>query len=69
MNKFEFEAAATEVITENFGIDADFYAGTLFTVCSSAVAARIQTLLIERMKCGVIVSKVGPETAFDFVGV
>jgi len=66
MNKFEFEATATDVVTKNFEIDADFYAGSMFVTCSSAVAARIETLLIEALKCGVIVSKVGPEYAFDF---
>ena len=43
------------------------YCGTLFVECNARAAAKIETLLNEAMECGVIVSKVGPEFAFDFV--
>lgn len=46
---------------------AQMYAGTLFVGCDARSAAKIETVLIENMQCGVIVSKVGPEYAFDFV--
>ncbi len=47
---------------------AEFYAGTLFVKCNAAAAAKIETALIKALRCGVIVSKVGPEYSFDFVG-
>lgn len=56
-------AAATVVDQE----DIQFYGGSMFVVCDSKQAAKIETALIEAMKCGVIVSKVGQEFAFDFV--
>ena len=68
MNKFEFEAkafAAAETIVDARNIE--FYAGTMFVKCVSVSAAQIETALIEALKCGVIVSKVGPEYCFDFV--
>ena len=68
MNNFEFAAAATEaassVVSEPM---VNFYAGSMFVKCDSRQAAKIETALIEALKCGVIVSKVGSEYAFDFV--
>jgi len=46
---------------------ATMYAGTLFVECSGRTAAKIETALIDELKCGVRVSKVGNEYAFDFV--
>ena len=46
---------------------AQMYAGTLFVTCNAYSAAKIETKLREQLCCGVIVSKVGPEYAFDFV--
>ena len=54
-------------ITGNLFDAAEMYAGTLFVECTARDAAKIETALIEKLKCGVIVSKVGPEFAFDFV--
>jgi hypothetical protein len=68
MNRIAFESTALDVVYENFTKDVLFYAGTMFVTCDSKMAAKIETALIEAMKCGVIVSKVGPEYAFDFVG-
>jgi hypothetical protein len=48
---------------------AEFYAGTLFVKCNAYAAAKIETALRKALNCGVIVSKVGPEYSFDFVGV
>lgn len=45
---------------------AEMYAGTMFVKCDARDAAKIETALIENLNCGVIVSKVGPEFAFDF---
>ena len=46
---------------------AQMYAGTLFVTCNAYSAAKIETQLRLQLQCGVIVSKVGPEYAFDFV--
>lgn len=46
----------------------EFYAGTMFVKCNAYTAAKIETSLIKALRCGVIVSKVGPEYSFDFVG-
>jgi hypothetical protein len=43
------------------------YSGTLFVECDARTAAKIETALIDELKCGVRVSKVGHEFAFDFV--
>jgi hypothetical protein len=62
-----FAAAATDAASAVISAaDINFYAGTMFAVCSAHDAAKIETTLIEALKCGVIVSKVGPEFAFDF---
>ena len=67
MNYNAFAANAT--IAAGTVIDesrVDFYAGTMFVTCTSYEAAKIETALIKALKCGVIVSKVGPQFAFDF---
>lgn len=46
---------------------AEFKYGTLFVECTAKQAAKIETMLIETMKMGVIVSKVDEEFAFDLV--
>lgn len=55
--------AVTDVQVAN---TAHMYAGTLFVACTPRDAAKIETTLIENLNCGVIVSRVGPEFAFDF---
>jgi hypothetical protein len=44
-----------------------FCNGTMFVECTAAEAAEIETRLIEALRCGIIVSSVFPEYAFDFV--
>ena len=69
LNKYELAAAATNTAaTVVDSEDINFYGGSMFVFCDSKQAAKIETALIEALKCGVIVSKVGPEYAFDFVG-
>lgn len=60
------QATATEVVAAITPAEAVFYAGSLFVQCDSRTAAKIETALIEVLECGVIVSKVGSEFAFDF---
>ena len=66
MNNFEFAAAAHAAVETVTKGKAVFYAGTLFVECDSHQAAKIQTALIEALKCGVIMCKIGNEAAFDF---
>jgi hypothetical protein len=40
----------------------------MFVECNAYSASKIETALIKKLKCGVIVSKVGREYSFDFVG-
>ena len=73
MSKHEFAAVAVESVFEalvdlEIANTAHMYAGTLFVTCNAYCASKIETALIKNLKCGVIVSKVGPEYAFDFVG-
>ena len=46
---------------------AEFKFGTLFVECTAKQAAKIETMLINTLKTGVVVSKVGEEFAFDLV--
>lgn len=46
---------------------AEFKYGTLFVECDSKQAAKIETTLLDYLKCGIIVSKIGNEFSFDFV--
>ena len=67
MNRYEFETAVETAAAKIVNEDAmQFYFGTLFVKCTSLEAAKIETILIEALSCGVIVSKVGPEYCFDF---
>jgi hypothetical protein len=46
---------------------AAFTNGTLFVECTVPEAVRIETVLLEYVDCGIILSRVGDESAFDFV--
>jgi hypothetical protein len=46
---------------------ASFTNGTLFVRCSVEQAIRIETALLQSLKCGIILSRVGDESAFDFI--
>lgn len=46
---------------------AEMYAGTLFIKCNAYAAAKIKNALKQQLECGVRVSNVGREYAFDFV--
>jgi hypothetical protein len=62
-----FEAVKNALENTEVAGSATMYAGTLFVKCNAYSAAKIETALIKELACGVIVSKVGPEYAFDFV--
>lgn len=72
MNYQEFAANAIDAVynapvTNEVASTATMYAGSLFVTCNSTEAAAIKTALKEKLKCGVIMSKVGPEYSFDFM--
>jgi aminopeptidase-like protein len=46
---------------------ASFTNGTLFVECSIEEAVKIETSLLKNVKCGIILSRVGDESAYDFV--
>jgi hypothetical protein len=46
---------------------ASFTCGTLFVECSVKEAVKIETALIKILGCGIILSRVGDESSFDFV--
>lgn len=53
--------------TESNNWCAEFKYGTLFVECTPKEAAKIETKLLDTLKCGIIVSKIDEEFAFDFV--
>jgi len=46
---------------------ASFTCVTLFVECSVAEAVKIETALLKKFQCGIVLSRIGDETAFDFV--
>ena len=46
---------------------ASFTNGTLFVECSVEQAVKIETALLKKVNCGIILSRVGDESAYDFV--
>ena len=47
---------------------ASFTNGTMFVDCTVSEAVKIETALLENVvTCGIILSRVGDESAFDFV--
>ena len=53
--------------TEATSWSAEFKYGTLFVECTAQQAAKIETKLLDTLKCGIIVSNIDGEFAFDFV--
>lgn len=58
-------AAVAKVLKEER--KASFTNGTLFVECTTAQAVKIETALLKIVNCGIILSRVGDESAFDFV--
>lgn len=57
-------AEVAKVLTDT---KASFEYGTLFVECSVADAVKLETGLLKTLGCGIILSRVGDESAFDFV--
>lgn len=65
-----FETKVIRAVAEVIERDrcANFYNGTMFVDCDASEAAEIETFLLENVvNCGIVVSKVDREFAFDFV--
>lgn len=58
-------AAVAKVLKEER--KASFTNGTLFVECDVKQAVKIETALLKIVNCGIILSRVGNESAFDFV--
>ena len=48
-------------------VPASFTCGSLFVECSVPEAIKLETALLKKLNCGIIISRVGSETAYDFV--
>lgn len=65
--KVVLEKVRKAMNTESGYFSAEFKYGTLFVECNAKQAAKIESKLLQSMKCGIIVSKIDEEFAFDFV--
>jgi len=63
-----FEKFVLTTVTKTLGyVPASFTNGTLFVECSVPDAVRLETELLDILKCGIILSRVGNESSYDFV--
>jgi hypothetical protein len=63
-----FEKRVLEVVKSTVGdVYADFCNGTLFVACEVSQAVKLETALLKEIKCGIILSRCGNESAYDFV--
>jgi hypothetical protein len=63
-----FEKVVLAEVVEVLGdVVASFTCGTLFVECSVADAVRLETALLDKFDFGIILSRVGNESSFDFV--
>jgi hypothetical protein len=64
-----FEKRVLTVVEDELGRSrsAQFTSGTLFVDCTVPEAVRLETRLLESFHTGIILSRVGDESAFDFV--
>ena len=64
-----FETKVLSIVADILEDDrsADLYSGSMFVDCTASQAAEIETTLLEVLSCGIIVSPLRDEFAFDFV--
>ena len=64
-----FEAKVLDIVDSVIPVVvySRFFNGTLFVECTAREAAKLESAFIEALPCGVIVSSVEGEFAFDFV--
>lgn len=64
-----FEKRVLEVVENTLGStnSAEFVCGTLFVDCTVPEAVKLETALLKAFQAGIVLSRVGDESAFDFV--
>jgi hypothetical protein len=62
-----FEKRVLQVVADEMDTNAEFVNGCLFVECTVPEAVRLETILLETFRCGIILSRVGNESAFDFI--
>jgi hypothetical protein len=66
--KMSFEKSVLSVVSKTLGdVPAGFTCGSLFVECSVPEAVKLETALLKEVRCGIILSRVGAESAYDFV--
>lgn len=63
-----FESRVLDVVAKVIPVGqyAGFTSGTLFVECTPREASKLESALIQALACGVIVSSIEGEFAFDF---
>lgn len=65
-----FETCVSQLVKIHLGNEyhrTEWCNGTLFVECTIAEAVSVETMLLKRKIGGIIMSRVGNETAYDFV--
>lgn len=63
-----FESTVLNEVEKLLGdVKASFTCGCLFVECSVEQGVKLETVLLKKMKCAIILSRIGNETAYDFV--
>ena len=65
--QMSFESSVLSVVSNEMDTNAEFFNGTLFVECTPREAVRLETILLETLDCGIILSRVDNEAVFDFV--
>lgn len=65
-----FETCVSQLVKIHLGNEyhrTEWHNGTLFVECSIAEAVSVETMLLKRKVGGIIMSRIGDESAYDFV--
>lgn len=63
-----FEKRVLSVVKSVLGdVPAAFTCGSLFVECTVKEAVQLETRLLKTLTCGIILSRVGNESSYDFV--
>lgn len=64
-----FETVVLAKVAKVLGTDnrASFTSGTLFVECTVPEAIKIESTLLKALNCGIILSRMGNESSFDFI--
>ena len=70
-SELTFEQIVLTTIEKTLGAavtaTADLFNGSLFVTCTVAQAIQLETALLRALGCGIVISRFGEESAFDFV--